>query len=126
MGIIDSIKKRLFIALMIGLMLLSFGGSATAQDAKVKAEAKFSADQVRAGEVVSLEISAEVPAGYDVTFEFCAEGQLDEGWPIALMVWDPTTQEVAIEAPLEEGILATVSRASWGSCLNLGHGFGDT
>ncbi len=67
-------------------------------------------------------VRAEVPAGYDVAFAFCAEGVLDETWDIDLMVWDPEAGEIIIEAPVDAELLQNLEVAPWGSCVRLGSG----
>jgi hypothetical protein len=68
-------------------------------------------------------VRAEVPAGYDVVFDFCAEALIDASWPIELVVWDPIAEQAVVEAPLDETTLSSVRHASWGSCLTLGSGY---
>jgi membrane protease YdiL (CAAX protease family) len=67
-------------------------------------------------------VRAEVPAGYDVAFQFCAEAELDERWDIELIVWDPLVEEILIRAPVDDELLKNLEVASWGSCVRLGQG----
>jgi len=130
-GLLDMARRALVVVgalLLVGGLALGGLRVAALYDAEIdvgSVPAPIAPTPNAAGEAephVEL-VRTEVPAGYDVLFEFCAEAQLDDAWPITLMVWNPEVQEVVLELSVEDAVEGgNIRHASWGSCVTLGEG----